>query len=154
MALPLLKNETLAIAGLSHYNRNAFTVLSHYITDLLKKQRKGNILHTGYFKHINNCNCDHVFWAVKLCKIVCVIHTTQNKKLKKKKKIRFFILPMHSWTWPWITISREIAKPEYYSLPFSSIKASGQITTYPFIVWSKFKLFTYDLKFNILLTWS
>ena len=86
MALPLLKNETLAIAGLSHYNRNAFTVLSHYITDLLKKQTKGNILHTGYFKHINNCNCDHVFWAVNLCKIVCVIHTTQNKKFKQKKK--------------------------------------------------------------------
>ena len=95
MALPLLKNETLAIAGLSHYNRNAFTVLSHYITDLLKKQRKGNILHTGYFKHINNCNCDHVFWAVKLCKIVCVIHTTQNKKLKKKKNPIFH--PTHAF---------------------------------------------------------
>jgi len=41
MTLPLLKNEILAIVGLSHYNRNAFTVLSHYITALLKNKERG-----------------------------------------------------------------------------------------------------------------
>jgi len=30
----------------------------------------------------------------------------------------------------------------------------GQITTYPLVVWLKFKLLTCDLKFDTLLTWD
>ena len=57
----------------------------------------------------------------------------------------------------WVFKKKKKEKKENYlenKIACSQLKKKGLITTYPHVVWPKFKLPTRDLKFGILLTWG